>query len=72
MSAVDDGFVWLEFPNGTRWHCPPGAVEMWLARGGVPCDEPAPVDPAIAERPTPPTLDTPAQPAAKTRKSEKE
>jgi hypothetical protein len=47
-------FVWLVYPpTGVQWRCPVDAVEAWLARGLEPCDEPQPVDPAIAERPPP-------------------
>jgi hypothetical protein len=60
VSAVD-GFVWLEWPEtGARWRCPVDAAPMWQARGLVPCDEPEPVDPAIAERQAPPRPDVPA------------
>lgn len=67
MSAVD-GFVWLEFPaSGATWRCPADAVEAWLVRGWVRCDEPEPVDLAILERPAP---DVPAAaPASKPTRS---
>lgn len=69
MSAVD-GFVWLERPEtGACWRCPEDAAEAWQMRGWVPCDEPVPVDPAIAERPAPPAPDAPAEPVAKPTRS---
>lgn len=48
-------FVWLANPDtGAPWRCPADALDAWTARGWTPCDEPLPIDPAIAERPTEP------------------
>lgn len=55
-----DGRTWIRNPEtGGVWECPEGALEMYLARGWEPCDEP-PVDDAHLYDPQAPAAE-PAQ-----------
>ncbi len=85
MTAMDE-FVWLRHPDTDGWfHCPPGAVKAWMARGwekaeGPPPEEDRTRDPAMlaalndalaAEQapPEPPAEDETSKPARASRRS---
>lgn len=50
-SRSDAGMVWMRNAGGVPAAFPAASASAWQAMGWEPCDPPADVDPALAERP---------------------